>query len=276
MGMVQVNGVSLYYEQYGKSLAEGKAVLVLIHGYLSSTFSFRRLVPYLEHDYTILSLDLPGFGKSEKSLTFVYSLHNYGKLVLGFLNRMGVKQAVLIGHSMGGQIALQSALQNHSMVKKVVGIACAGYMGPVKRSLVRLSYIPFFSRMLKFYFDKKDIAASFLEITNDRSLITKEMMEGYLKPMYALAFYKSLIRLIRHREGDLSSEKLKTIKQPVLLMWGDKDQIVPPHVGERFIQDIPRVEYKVFQGAGHLLPEERPEEIANRIRSFCLNNHGDD
>ena len=272
MGLMHINNVEIYYECHGQPMNQGQEVLVLIHGYLSSSFSFRKLVPFLEKQFAILSIDLPGFGQSEKSLTFNYSLHNYGALLLDVLKELKVQDAVLVGHSMGGQIALQAALQNTEVVKKVIGLAAAGYMGPVKRSLVLASYLPFFSHILKIYFKKKDIAVNFSQITNKPDLITQEMMDGYIQPLDSIAFFKSLIKLMRDREGDLPPDQLQNIQQPVFLMWGDEDRIVPPRIGERFVKDLPNVHFKIFHKAGHLLPEELPEEIAQEIARFLQNS----
>lgn len=270
-----LNGVYVYYEQHGEPLQAGKPVLVLIHGYLSSCFSFRFLIPLLKDHYTLFSLDLPGFGQSEKSKTFLYSLNNYGQLIIEFLQRLNIEEAVLVGHSMGGQIALQAARLQPERVSKVIGLAAAGYMGPVKRSIVLLSYLPFFHYILRLYFNKKDVVTNFLEVTHDRRIITEEMMEGYLTPLKEKAFYKSFVRFIRDREGDLPSELLNTISQPVLLLWGREDRIVPLAIGERFKNDLPHATLTVYDETGHLLPEEKPDEVALAIEHF-LSSGGKD
>jgi len=263
-----INGINIHYEQYGRPITEEEDVLVLIHGYLSSTFSFRFLIPYLQEDYAVLAIDLPGFGKSDKTKHFHYSLHSYGQLVLDSLQAFGIQKAILIGHSMGGQIALQAALQDRTRISKIIGLAAAGYMGPVKRFLVRLSYLPFFSRMLKIYFDKGDFMKTFSSVVHDKTVITQEMMTGYLDPLQSMAFYRSLILIMRHREGDLPTDRIKEITQPVLLVWGELDSIVPLRIGQRFAKDLPFGRLEVFKQVGHLLPEEKPAEVARIIKDF--------
>jgi len=265
---IYVDGVQIYYEHHGKPLETKMPALIMIHGYLSSCFSFRSLVPRLKKDYPVFALDLPGFGKSEKSLTFTYSLRNYGQLIVHLMDALGIHEAVVIGHSMGGQIALQAARLDPKRIRKVIGLAAAGYMGPVKRSIVRLSYLPYFHYLLRLYFYKKDVIQEFVNVTYNKNIINKEMMEGYLEPLKDPAFYRSFVRFIRHREGDLPSELVRTISQPVLLLWGKEDRIVPVSVGERFAKDLPHAELKIFPDTGHLLPEERPDEVAEAVRAF--------
>jgi len=273
--MRTINGINIYYEQHGRSITEEDDVLVLIHGYLSSTFSFRFLIPYLQEDYAVLSIDLPGFGKSDKTKHFHYSLYSYGQFVLDTLQAFGIQRAILIGHSMGGQIALQAALRERIRISKIIGLAAAGYMGPVKRSLVRLSYLPFFSRMLKIYFAKRDFMKTFLSVVHDQTIITQELLTGYMNPLQSMAFYRSLVLLMRHREGDLPTDRVKEITQPVLLVWGEQDRVVPLHIGQRFAKDLPFGRLKVFKQVGHLLPEEKPAEVAKIIKDFLKHSAND-
>ncbi|MBM7645731.1 pimeloyl-ACP methyl ester carboxylesterase [Scopulibacillus daqui] len=262
-----INGVKIYYEKHG-SPQQNQPVLVMVHGYLSSTFSFRTLIPYLKDKYQIYALDLPGFGQSEKSMTFVYSLENYAKLVIAFIDTMNIKKAVLIGHSMGGQICLNAAKKSPRLISKVVCLSASGYMGKVKRTIRFASYIPFISYYIKRYFEKKDAMKVFLDVVHNRDLIDESMKEGYLKPMRDINFYRSLLRLARHREGDMYSSEIKQIRQPVLLLWGKEDKVVPVSIGKRLNADLPASELRIYENTGHLLPEEKPEETAKDIDAF--------
>lgn len=77
-----IDGVELYYEHYENP---GRQTLVCVHGFLSSAFSFRKLIPLLRNHYDIIAVDLPPFGQSEKSRTFVYTYANLAKLLIGLL-----------------------------------------------------------------------------------------------------------------------------------------------------------------------------------------------
>ncbi|TCP30597.1 pimeloyl-ACP methyl ester carboxylesterase [Scopulibacillus darangshiensis] len=264
----KINDVEIYYEHHGCPLKEQRPVLVMVHGYLSSAFSFRTLIPYLSDSFTIFALDLPGFGQSEKSVKFFYSLDNYARLVIGFLDAMALKKAVLVGHSMGGQISLYAANQAPDRIVQVVGLSASGYLGRLRLWLRWASYLPFMSYYLQYFFRKKDIMQTFLEVVHNRDLVTNEMVEGYLAPLKNIDFYRSLVRLMRHREGDLTPLVLHTIRQPVLLLWGIEDRVVPVSVARRFKRDLPEVTLRTFENTGHLLPEEKPEEVATEIKSF--------
>ncbi|GAE44594.1 alpha/beta fold hydrolase [Mesobacillus boroniphilus] len=98
-----VRGIDLYYEHYQNS--DSKETLVLLHGFLSSTFSFRHLVPLLKEDYNVISVDLPPFGKSGKISSFKYSYQNLAATVVELMKSLGIREFNVVGHSMGGQIA---------------------------------------------------------------------------------------------------------------------------------------------------------------------------
>ena len=174
----------------------------------------------------------------------------------------------VIGHSMGGQIGLRAARFAPTKIERLVGLASAGYMGPVKKQLRMATRIPTFPFFLRLYFNHYNVVNTFLEVTYDKTIVTKEMMDGYIEPLKEKAFYQSLTRLIQDREGDLSSDEVSQINQPVLLLWGKEDRIVPLEIGERFAKDLPNATLKIFTETGHLLPEEKPQEVAAAIRTF--------
>lgn len=267
MTEMTIDNINIHYEFYPckNSAAE---TIVLIHGYLSSTFSFRKLIPLLTNTYTVAALDLPGFGKSEKSKAFTYSLANYGKLALSFMKKMNFSRPILIGHSMGGQVALQAARQSPDYVQKLILLASSGYLGPFNRWLVRASYLPFFPWFVRRSFEKRGARELLLDVVFNPSMIDDEMVEGYISPLQDKTFYRSLVGLLRSHGGDLTTDELQKIRTPVLLLWGKEDRIVPLTIGQRLVQDLPEASLTIYGNTGHLLPEEKPEEVYGDIEKF--------
>ena len=97
MPEIKLRNVKVYYEKYELPKENKKPPILLIHGFLSSTHSFRKIIPLLREHYSVFSLDLPGFGKSEKALNFTYSYHNYGTLIIDFIKKMNLAKVILIG-----------------------------------------------------------------------------------------------------------------------------------------------------------------------------------
>ncbi len=263
---VWINGIRLYYEESGSSSAA--QTIVLLHGFLSSAFSFRMLVPYLEKDFHVLSIDLPPFGYSDKTKKFHYSYKNMAATVLRLLEVVNVERFSVAGHSMGGQIALNMILQSPKKIDKVILLSSSSYYSRAKRHHILASYLPFFPFFIKHYLAKTGVIGNLKSVVYDQTLINSSMIEGYAQQFEDTRIFPALARLLRHREGDLSIKALQSIQTPCLLIWGDHDKIVPLNIGKRLERDLPHARLVVLKETGHLVPEERPKEVYQEIQFF--------
>lgn len=262
----KINGFRVFYEE--SENIERKPTIILLHGFLSSSFSFRRLVPYLTDDYHIISVDMPPFGKSDKSKRYFYSYKNIAETVHQLTDSLGIERFSLIGHSMGGQIALNMMHQKPNKIERGILLASSSYYKRAKKHHILASYLPFFSYFVKHYLSKTGVVGNLKSVVYDQSLIDETMIRGYAEQFEDQRIFPALARMIRHREGDLPEGTLRKIKTPCLLIWGEYDRIVPVQIGERLVQDLPNSKLVVLKNAGHLIPEERPMEVYKQIRKF--------
>lgn len=267
---MNILGVNVHYEVYEKD--PSKPTMVLIHGFLSSSFCYRKIIPLLENEFRIIAIDLPPFGKTEKSTRFVHSYTNMAKLVIQLVQELQIKKAYIVGHSMGGQVSLIAAKERPDLFEKVVLLCSSGYMKRVHPTLICGSYIPYFYLCIKHWLASQGILKNLYNVVYDRSLIDQEMMDGYMEPFYDDRIFMALNRMIRDHEGDLRAEELKLIEQPSLLIWGNEDKVVPLQIGERLKNDLPNATFFAFHNTGHLVPEERPEHVSEKIVDFCHAN----
>nr|WP_285890847.1 alpha/beta hydrolase [Mesobacillus maritimus] len=267
-GSKTIHGIEVYYE-YDRHPNSTETV-VLIHGFLSSLFSFRHLKPVLKERFSILSIDLPPFGKSGHSRSFTYSFKNLSLTVIKLIEALNIQNFTLVGHSMGGQIALNILYHFPNTAKKAVLLCSSGYSKRSKQSLILASYLPFFPVFIKLYLARSGLEKNLRNVVYDSTLIDDEMRKGYLAPFMNPSIFKGLTGLLRHREGDLSSEALQQVRTPCLLIWGEHDRVVPLRVGEKLAKDLPNSKLIVLEETGHLVPEERPEEIYHYIKRFVL------
>jgi pimeloyl-ACP methyl ester carboxylesterase len=264
--IAHINNIDVYYEKYEKALSD--EYVVLIHGFLSSSFTFRRLIPSLTDHYNVISIDLPPFGKSGKCDKYKYSYKNLAKTILELLDYLGIQKAYVIGHSMGGQIALHMMTLEPSFVEKGVLLTSTSYMKRARVPLILSSYLPYFHLFVKFHIARKGILSKLQNCVCDHSLIDDEMVFGYIQPFLENDIFVALNKMIRDREGDLPKQELNRIQTPCLLIWGKEDRVVPLHVGERLAQDLTNAQLVVLENTGHLLPEEKPNEIQRYIQTF--------
>ncbi|MBY0124297.1 alpha/beta fold hydrolase [Bacillus sp. S/N-304-OC-R1] len=265
--IIHLNGNDIYYENYQQH-SSSKETIVLLHGFLSSSFSFRRLIPFLTKEYNVISIDLPPFGKSGKSRQYKYSFKNLAMTVVKLVESLGLQKITLLGHSMGGQIALYIAHIRPDLVEGVILLCSSGYLKKSKPSLILASYLPFFHLFVKRWLERSGLENNLKLVVHNQSMIDKEMEEGYLAPFLEDDIFLALTKLIRDREGDLTSEILKDIQVPCLLIWGDEDRVVPLHTGKKLHEDLNRSQLIVLRETGHLIPEERPEEVFHYIKEF--------
>jgi pimeloyl-ACP methyl ester carboxylesterase len=263
---IELNHIRVYYETY--NWEKKRPVFVLLHGFLSSSFSYRRLIPLLANDFSVIAIDLPPFGNSEKSTTFRYTYRNLAQLVIDLLQHLHIPTCTLVGHSMGGQICLYIAHMQPQLVREMILLASSGYLGRVKRSLTLSTYLPYFHAYVKYYFYKQGVETNLRKVVHDYSLIDDEMRKGYEQPFYHPQMFKALTRFIRYREGDLHARELRRIETRTLLLWGENDRIVPVNIGKRLHKDLTNSTLVTFPHTGHLLPEERPHDVYREITDF--------
>ncbi|PGV52198.1 alpha/beta fold hydrolase [Bacillus sp. AFS037270] len=258
---IKIDNINLYCEY----LLEDKPPILLIHGFASSTYTFRRIIPLLQKKFSIIAVDLPGFGKSEKSTSFVYSFENYAKLMIECIHKFGFANTHIVAHSMGGQIALNIARIAPEKINKLILLSSSGYLKRSKKLLIISSYLPFFEKVIHYYIGRKDVKYHLGNVFFNQSLINDELVREFGRPLAEKGFYKALIRLIRHREGDLLPKQLQDIQVPTLLIWGEEDRVVPVEVGKQLVQDLPDAKLITYEKTGHLITEERPELVFKNI-----------
>lgn len=264
---MNLHDVTISYEYYRNANVNAKT-LVFIHGFLSCSFSFRKLLPLLHNEYNLLCFDLPGFGESEKISSIHYSLHEYAALTNELLDNLGIHKATLIGHSMGGQISLRTCMQHPERIEKLVLLCSSSYIKSSSKPLRMCSYLPFFPLCLSIAMSSINLHKNFQHLVYNHKLLTQDVINGYTTSFNEKGFYIALAKLVREREEDLPTSTLNKINFPTLLIWGEEDRLVPLRVGERMKKDLPDAQLLVFPQTGHLIPEEQPENTAEAIRSF--------
>lgn len=267
--VLHVRGNDIYYIRHNHS--QSAPTLVLLHGFLSSSFCYRTLFPMLSKHYNVISVDFPPFGYSGKSSRFAYSYQNLAMTLLAFLDALDIKKCILIGHSMGGQLCLYMLKNRPELADKAVLLCSSGYLPKSKRLLRYASFFPYFPKVVKRWLEKSGIETNLQNVVYNKELIDDEMRNGYLQPFLNDDIFKALSRMVRDREGDLPEKDLQDIEARCLLLWGKHDRVVPLAVGKRLHGDLKNSELIVLEDAGHLLPEEKPELVYNYIKDFINN-----
>lgn len=262
-------GSRICYQFIRSQNEKEKPFLIFIHGFLSSQYSFRKMIPHLIERYNIITMDLPPFGDSDRIKSFDYSYKNMADLVIYFMDQHKINQATLVGHSMGGQIALTCAYYYEKRIKKLVLLAPSCYMMKTDNFSYLLTRLPFFKLMIRKLLKRKGVHETLRQSVYNESIITEEMLSTYKKPFLDNKMYICLAKMVRDREGDLSESFLSKISTECLIFWGKHDEILPVSIAYQMAKDLPNTELCTFNYGGHLLPEEFPNVICDYILARC-------
>jgi len=252
---VQVAGHRVHY------LAEGPAagpVVVLVHGLGGHSEQWLNLSAYLvKAGYRVYIPDLPGYGRSEKPADFSYSVHDEAEAVVGFFDALGLKQVDLGGWSMGGGIVQHVAYRHPERVRRLMLFASIGikqaptfdvrlFMPSTPAELDQLNALlmPNPPKAPDF------VARDLLRISQERAWVIQRALDSMSTGQ------------------DATDSLLPQLKMPVLIVWGDKDRIIPLNQGETMHKLVPQSELDVITGCGHLAPVQCSAQIGPKVVEF--------
>ena len=265
---VQVDGLHVRFAHAGSGSA-----LVLVHGLLGYSFSWRQVVPILAHESEVFAPDLPGSGFSDCDSTLDCHLASAAKRLLRFMDAVGVSSCDLVGSSYGGATAVMLAALAPSRVRSLVLISPANPWSRIGRLRLALLKNPAVAalfpslarpmRPLHNYF--------FSRMWGDPRRITPEGYRGYSAVIRRVGVLEHAVRIVQTWKLDMQELQsvLPQLSQvPTLLLWGSKDRTVDPASAEPLRRNFRDAEIAVIEGAGHLPYEECPEEFSRIVISF--------
>jgi pimeloyl-ACP methyl ester carboxylesterase len=273
----QLRHVTLHGHDVGYRMAGEGPAIVLIHGMAGSSRTWRPVMEILARDYTVIAPDLLGHGESAKPLgDYSLGAHASGvrDLVVGAL---GIERFTLIGQSLGGGVALQLAYQHPEVCERLV-LAGSGGLGREVSWLLRVLTLPateyvmpiLFPRFLR---DRGNQLNSYLRNHGIRAPHLEEIWRAYAslaEPESRHAFVRTLRAVIDPGGQSVSAhDRLYLAAEvPTLILWGDRDNIIPIEHAYRAHEIMVGSRLEVFEGAGHFLHVEEPQKFARVVREF--------
>ncbi len=250
MTYLMVQGQQLYHEEEGS----GKSI-VFVHGACENS-SFWNHQKSLSDRYRVLTLDLPSHGKSKPMIGLV-QLRRYAEIVTEFITKKCPEKAVLVGHSMGGAIALLNAIEHPENLKGVVLVATGAKLGvlPSIREGLRTRFV----ETVKSVVGPRQFASTTnLEVVR---FVTNEIMK--CKGEIASADYEAC-------NGFDVRQRLRTISIPTLIIVGEEDKMTPVTWSTYMKENIPKSKLVIVKEASHLPMLERPADFNRHLSEFVL------
>jgi pimeloyl-ACP methyl ester carboxylesterase len=265
---VQVDGRRVRFWRAGSGLA-----LVLVHGLLGYSFSWRHVIPQLALTWEVFAPDMPGSGFSECDSKIDCRLSSAANRLLKFLDAAGISSCDLVGSSYGGATALMLAANHPLRVRRLVLVSPANpwsKYGRKRMALLRNTAIA--SAFPKLARQMRPLHNYFLRrLYGEPSLITAETCRGYSDPLSRAGRFEHALGIVSSWNADMQELRAaipKASNIPTLLIWGSRDRAVDPVSANALRSSFRTCHIEVIEGAGHLPYEECPKEFIRVITKF--------
>lgn len=235
-----IDGVSLRYLEAGKGNAG--LPLLMLHGYQAGAdLWFPHPLPALASTFHVIAPDLPGFGDSGPMPE--YGTLQYASILFRFMNSLGYTRFDLLGHSMGGQIAIAMAASEPERIAHLLLVDSAGLPreGPLWMNPMRMM--------------------------GDASMRHVRLYPTSLRLMAKSRALAEGLQMLQH---DHIQGRLDQLTMPTLVIWGSRDRVVPLEHGAFMSKRIPHARLAVIRGAGHLPFYQKPAQFIKLARDFLL------
>lgn len=262
---VSVDGQEVYVEQAGR----GEPV-VLLHGFACSSYSWRHVMPALAQRFRVLALDLNGFGYTQRPREpEAYTIEGQERLILGVLDALKVPAGHFIGHSFGGGLALLLAARHPSPVRSLtlVGSVSPNHHQERRQPWARLRLLTYFLLRL-FALRRSTVRCALEECYWDSAQVTSELVDAYRQRLMVEGLEDAYYGLLAPVERAAPRIGPSRVRQPVLAIWGQEDQVIPLEEARPLLADLPRVELVTFERCGHNPMEEQPERFLEHLVPF--------
>ncbi len=266
---IDLSGVNVHYVEAGKGPA-----LLFLHGLGGSWQDWSATLPAFAATYRVIAVDFPGFGGSDQP-EVKYSVEWFTEVVEKFIQERKLDGVNLVGHSMGGLVALNLAARPNSRVKKLIITDAVGigdkaeFMSYVmtKKILGPETRWEFFEGFLKDEF--RGMVNNFIK--DQKPKTARDFFESLPKNPITGNRYLPMTPSVQMSASIIDFEirpKLASIRQPTLILWGAKDPVVPPQDASLLKKEIPQSHLVIFPDTGHCPMIERPSLFSQELTKF--------
>jgi 4,5:9,10-diseco-3-hydroxy-5,9,17-trioxoandrosta-1(10),2-diene-4-oate hydrolase len=267
---INKDGARMHYIKVGQG-----APLLLIHGLLGSTYSWRYNMQGLAQTSTVYAMDLLGMGLSERVPGLDASLAASVDRMIAFMDALHLDKADIVGTSHGGALAMLMAARYPDRVGKLVLAAPANPFSTQSNSLIRFyrsslgkwvapqlpHLVPSLPHTLQ------EIALGWMY--GNPAKLSTATLENYLSSLRVPYTPEHIINILKSWPNDMRAvnDSLAALRdKPMLLLWGDHDRSVELASGYKLQSHLPHAELVVLRGAGHMAYEEQPDEFNRAVR----------
>lgn len=266
--LLQIAGVQLHVRDNGPKDAPA---LILLHGLGSSLHTWEPWAKALSSDYRVIRFDMPGAGLSGPDPSGDYSDARSMQVLAALMDHLGIAKASLIGNSMGGKIAWKFAAAFSDKVEKLVLISPDGFASPGEEYGKRQP-VPSMVRLMRYVLPKPFLKMNLDPAYGDPARLTDDIVTRYYDLLLGFGNRDAMIARMEQTELVQPEPLLRSIKAPTLLLWGQKDAMIPLANADDYLKALPNRKLVVLPGLGHLPHEEAPEISLVSVTEFLAAN----
>lgn len=255
---IDVGGNTIRYFEEGN----GETV-ILIHGIGQAMYTFRKNVRVLSEHCHVISLDLLGHGLSSKP-EIDYTIDDFSKMIVDFMDAMGIEKASLLGFSTGAIIALDVAIKYPEYVKRLFLLTPGGVTRTYPSHIKHCS-TPIISDIIFTFFRKSTVKKVLSKGYYDPTMLKKEVIRHYFKVLSNKENLDSAMIAYSNWDDSNIGYELSSIQAPSYIFWGEEDTWHPIDMLELYEDALPEVYSATIPSCGHFLHEECPDEINKKI-----------
>jgi 2-hydroxymuconate-semialdehyde hydrolase len=265
---VDLDGARLYYYAAGTRGA-GEPV-VLIHGFPTSGHLWAEVVPLVPAGHRVVVVDLLGYGRSDRPRARPVSIHGHADRTIQLFDALGIREACVVGHDIGGGVAQSMAVRYPERVSRLCLVDSVAFDGWPRREIrLARAVLP---------------VARHLPPAWLLGMLRGAMVRGYSdhdRGVHSVAHYVRPFggtdgrdALVRHlTELDVSdtvglAARLKDVDRPAVIVWGEDDPFLPSNMARRLSAAMPHATLDMIPGARHFTPEEAPRRIGDALTTL--------
>ncbi|HVF06893.1 MAG TPA: alpha/beta fold hydrolase [Frankiaceae bacterium] len=268
-----VDGVRLHVVHHGSG--DGLPVL-LLHGIPTSSYLWRDVQRDLEHRHRTYAPDLVGLGGSERPASVRYDFQTQASLLLALADDLGLDRFAVAGHDVGGGVAVHLTAMARERVAALVLVDAPLHADVWPVAQVRLLGAPLLGEAQTAAMRLVPGGTEYLLRTAlarglRASELSAKVLAHYAAPFATAAGGRGMVELIRAFDPQATEAAFALVAAdapPSLVLWAEEDAYLSPAIGRRVAGELPGASYVEIGGAGHFLPEDRPERVAEEIAAF--------
>ena len=261
---VEVAGLRLHLRDTGPKEAPP---LILLHGFGGSLHVWEPWAQVLEADYRVVRYDQPGAGLTGADPTGDYSDERGIAVLLALMDQLGIPRATVIGHSMGGRLAWRFAAAHPERVSKLVLVAPDGFASP-GFEYGKAPEVPAVARLMPWVLPKPVLRMSLEPAYAQPAAMTDALVTRYDELMRAPGVRPAVLARMEQMNLQDPNPYLRRIEAPTLLIWGDRDAMIPIANAADYLRALPHARLVTIPGAGHLPQEEAPAASLPVLQAF--------